>query len=142
MIPELNINGADAWTTYGVRMGDKFIEELLKPCSLKVFVENADRSRSGKQVYYDNPRLSDRDVTLSFNIHGETQADYLAKYRAFCALLQRGPVLIELPAVGAEVYRLTYLNSASFALSGDRTSSTLAVKFNEPDPSNRQKTTA
>lgn len=140
MTTELIINGKDAAAEYGVCMGDHFIEELLKPCALKGFVENADRHRDGKQVLYNDPRLADRDVTLAFNIHGSDSGEYLTNYRAFCALLQRGNIALEVPtACPNEVFRLTYLSSAGFSLSGDRASSTLSVKFNEPNPSNRLK---
>lgn len=135
---DLFINDEDVFTTCGVAMGENFLQELLKPGALKELVQNADRSKHGKQVIYDSePRLETRDVTLQFNIEGETPEEYMAHFSHFTALLRKGEVRLSVPGVSGDIYHLTYLNAANFALSANRNFSTLAVKFNEPNPANR-----
>lgn len=132
---DLIINGFDALQQWGVRMGDGFIDALFAPEPLKEFIENKSRLQHGKQVLYNNPRIDERDVTLVFTLEGRSPDDYLSKYAAFKAELQKGKVEIRVPALGNDVYRFTYLRSASFGLNISRTLSKISVKFNEPNPS-------
>lgn len=139
MTGDLFIGSEDVYLTCGVSMGNNFIQELLKPGPLKAFVQNADRSKHGKQVIYDaQPRLDSRDLTLQFNIEGSSPDTYLAHFTHFVQLLRRGKVEVRVPQVSSDVFRLTYIDSATFALSENRTFSTLAVKFNEPNPADRE----
>lgn len=134
---DLIINSFDALQQWGVRMGDGFIDALFAPEPLKEFIENKSRLQHGKQVLYNNPRIDERDVTLVFTLEGRSPDDYLLKYAAFKAELHKGKVEIKVPALGNEVYRLTYLRSTPFGLNIARTFSKISVKFNEPNPANR-----
>ena len=132
---DLIINGFDALRQWGVRMGDGFIDALFAPEPLKEFIENKSRLLNGKQVLYNDPKIDERDVTLVFTLEGASPDDYLSKYTSFKTELQKGKVEIRVPALGNEVYRFTYLRSASFGLNISRTFSKISVKFNEPNPS-------
>ena len=132
---DLIINGFDAFLQWGIRMGDGFLDAIFAPEPLKEFIENKSRLNNGKQVVYNNPKIDERDVTLVFTLEGETPDDYLSKYSAFKTELQKGKIEIKVPALGNQVYRLTYLRSASFGLNTPRTFSKISVKFNEPNPS-------
>ena len=134
---DLIINGFDALQQWGVRMGDGFIDVLFAPEPLKEFIENKSRLLNGKQVLYNDPKIDERDVTLVFTLEGTSPDDYLSKYTAFKVELQKGKIEIKVPALGNEVYRFTYLRSASFGLNISRTFSKISVKFNEPNPANR-----
>lgn len=136
MLGDLFVNGNDAWGTWRVAMGDGFIENLLTPAGNKDFIENESRLENGKRVIYNNPKVSSRDVTLTFNIHGDTTTEYLTNYKAFVAVLQSGKVTVRVPVLDM-TFTLTYKKSTSFALDRARLNSRLAVKFEEPDPSNR-----
>ena len=138
MTGDLLINGEDAYGM-GVAMSDDFLGSLLAPASLKDFVENNDPSKNGKEIIYpETPKLAPRDLTLTFTIFGDTASDHLAKYKNFVALLQKGAVVISVPELGPEVYRLTYGGSSgNYMLDHSRRTSKLTVKFNEPDPANR-----
>lgn len=135
---DLIINGFDAYRQWGIRMGDGFLDAIFSPEPLKEFIENKSRLNNGKQVVYNNPKIDERDVTLVFTLEGETPDDYLSKYSAFKTELQKGKIEIKVPALGNQVYRLTYLRSASFGLNIPRTFSKISVKFNEPNPAERE----
>lgn len=137
MTGDLYINSQDAWSTWKVAMGDGFIENLLLPAGTKDFIENESRLENGKRVIYNDPKVASREVTLTFNIHGDTTSEYLANYKAFVSALQAGKVTARVPAVGM-TFTLVYKKSTSFALGRSRMNSRLAVKFEEPDPTDRE----
>lgn len=136
MLGDLYINNQDAWGQWKVAMGDNFIENLLVPAGNKEFIENESRLENGKRVITTNPKVASRDVTLTFNIHGDTTTEYLTNYAAFVAVLQAGAVKIRVPAINM-VFNLIYKKSTSFNLGRARMDSSLAVKFEEPDPTDR-----
>ena len=78
---ELLINNKNAYTTWGVRMGDKFLDTIGASSPMKEFIENKSRLEHGKRVIVNNPKLDERDITLSFTIEGNSQSDYQAKKR-------------------------------------------------------------
>lgn len=134
---DLIINGFDAYRQWGIRMGDGFLDAIFAPEPMKEFIENKSRLKHGKQVLYNNPKVDERDVTLVFTLEGSSPDDYHAKYSAFKTELKKGKVEIKVPVLGDQVYRLTYLRSASFGLNIPRTFSKISIKFNEPNPANR-----
>lgn len=136
MLGDLYINSQDSWGTWKVAMGESFIENLLLPAGNKDFIENESRLENGKRVITTNPKVASRDVTLTFNIHGDTTTEYLANYAAFVAVLQAGTVKIRVPAINM-VFNLIYKKSTSFNIGRARMDSSLAVKFEEPDPTDR-----
>lgn len=136
MLGDLYINSQDAWATWKVAMGNGFIENLLVPAGLKEFIENESRLENGKRVITTNPKVSSRDVTLTFNIHGDTTTEYLSNYAAFVAILQAGTVKIRVPAINM-TFNLIYKKSSSFNIGRARMDSSLSVKFEESDPTNR-----
>lgn len=133
---ELIINGKDALTEFGVRMGDNFLDAIFAPVPTKAFIENKSRLQDGKQIIYNNPKADERDVTITFNLEGSTPEDYLRKYKKFKEELSKGLIAIEVPVL-AETYRLTYQKSTTFAMNIERTFAKISVKFNEPNPADR-----
>ncbi len=136
MTGDLLINGKDAWDIFGVNMGDGFLESIMTPAGNKSYIENESRKEHGKRVIYSDVKVQDRDVTLTFNIHGSSRSDYLQKYDSFVEELQKGKVAITVPAISKK-FTLSYQKSTSFALGTSRTNSKLSVKFNEPNPTLR-----
>lgn len=134
---DLFINGKDAFLTWGVNMGDSFIETLLAPCPMKEVIENKSRIENGKRVILTDRKYDERELTLNFTLRGTSQADYLSKYKSFITDISSGEVLVKVPALGVEVYHLYYLRSASYGMGGSRTFSKISVKMNEPNPANR-----
>ena len=135
---EVTINNKPL-STMGVAMLSGAYAALLTPPSLKEFVENDDPTKKGKEVIYpQTPKLASRDLTLTFTIFGNTTTEHLTNYKNFIALLQKGEISLSIPALGTEVYHLTYVgDSGSYMIEADRLASRLTVKFNEPNPADR-----
>lgn len=134
---ELLINSKDAFTEWGVRMGDDFLNNIGAPAPLKDFIENKSRLEHGKRVIIDDPKLDERDVTLTFTIQGSSQTDYQSKKKAFQNELYKGAINIQVADSG-DIYHLIYTGkSISYAQSVDRTFGKITAKFNEPNPANR-----
>ena len=134
---ELFINGKDTFETWGVNMGDGFLESLYSPAPMKEVIENKSRLEHGKRVIFTNPQKDERELTLIFTLMGDSKKDYIDKYKAFITEISAGDVAIKVPALGEEVYHVYYLRSNSFAWSIDRTFSKISIKFCEPNPGNR-----
>lgn len=95
---ELLINGENAYTTWGVRMGEGFLDAIGASAPMKDFIENKSRLEHGKRVIINNPKVDEREITLSFTIEGNSQSDYQAKKKAFFDELYKGVVDIQIPA--------------------------------------------
>ena len=135
---ELLINGENAYTTWGVRMGEGFLDVIGASAPMKDFIENKSRLEHGKRVIINNPKVDEREITLSFTIEGNSQSDYQAKKKAFFEELYKGVVDIQVPANSNEIYHMIYLGkSVAYAQSLNRTFGKISGKFNEPNPANR-----
>lgn len=138
MSNELLINGKDAYATWGVRMGDGFLDVIGASSPMKEFIENKSRLEHGKRVIINDPKLDERDITITFTIEAKSKSDYKAKKKSFYEELYKGKVAIQIPDNSDEVYHLTYTGkNVSYAQSLDRTFGKISAKFNEPNPSNR-----
>lgn len=135
---DLIINGKDAYTTWGVSMGDSFIDNIEAPASLKDYITNESRAEHGKRVITDSSviKVASRDVVLQFHIFGSSTEAYIANKKAFQAVLYSGVVDIQIPSRGDEIYHLLYQGKqVSFPQSA--CDGKLSVKFEEPNPMNR-----
>ena len=135
---ELIINEKDAYSTWGVRMGNGFLDTISAPSPMKEYIENKSRLEHGKRVIVSNPKQDEREITLTFTIEGNSKSDYQIKKKAFFDELYNGKIDIQVPENGSEVYHLIYLGkSITYAQSLDRTFGKVSMKFSEPNPTNR-----
>lgn len=138
MTGDLIINGKDAFSTWGVRMGDGFLDAIDGFNQMKDYIENESRLEHGKRIITDNARVDSREITLQFTIEGDSESDYRTKKKAFQTELEKGAVSIKVPVLGSEVYKLVYLGkSISYGLSFDRRFGKVSSKFEEPNPTDR-----
>ena len=138
MTGDLIINGKDALTNWGVRMGEGFLDAIDGFNEMKDYIENESRLEHGKRVITDNAKVASREITLQFTIEGSSESDYRAKKKAFQAELEKGAVNINIPTLTTEIYKLVYLGkSISYGLSPDRCFSKISSKFEEPNPMDR-----
>ena len=138
MSGDLIINGKDAWTIWGVCMGDGFLDAIDGFNEMKDYIEDESRLEHGKRIITDNAKVASREITLQFTIEGSSESDYRTKKKAFQAELERGTVNIKVPTLGNEVYKLVYLGkSLSYGLSPDRCFGKVSGKFCEPNPMDR-----
>lgn len=138
MAIELLINNKNAYATWGVRMGEGFLDVLGASSPMKEFIENKSRLEHGKRVIINNPKVDEREITLSFTIEGSSEPDYQSKKKTFFDELYKGKVDIQVPANGSEIYHLIYTGkSVTYAQSLDRTFGKVSMKFSEPNPTSR-----
>lgn len=138
MTADLIINRKDALETWGVRMGDGFLDAIDGFNEMKDYIENESRLEHGKRVITDNAKVDSREITLQFTIEGSSESDYRTKKKAFQTELEKGTVNIKIPSLGSEVYKLVYLGkSISYGLSLDRRFGRVSSKFCEPNPTDR-----
>ena len=135
---ELYINGKDAWTEWGVNMGEGFLDVIDSFAPMKEYIENDSRLEHGKRVLVKEPKVASRDLTLHFTIMGENEEDFRHKRKAFEAELQTGMVAVEVPVLGDDVFNLIYLGkNIRYGMSLDRSFCAISAKFEEPNPMNR-----
>lgn len=135
---ELIINGKDALQIWGVRMGNGFIDALDTPLTMKDYIENESRMEHGKRIVTSNPKLSSRQITLSFTIEGNSPSDFLDKKKLFETELYKGHIDIQVPANSDDVFHLIYKgNCTSYGHNRTRTFCKFSAKFEEPNPSDR-----
>lgn len=135
---DLIINRKDAFTTWGIRMGEGFLDALGSSVPMKEFIVNKSRLEHGKRVIATTPKVDERELTLSFTIEGVTASDYQEKKKAFFEELYKGVIDIQVPLVSSEIYHLIYLGkNITYAQSLDRTFGKCSMKFCEPNPDNR-----
>lgn len=137
MAKALLINGEDAWETYGIKMGDEFIDSLNAFPTMKGYIENTSRLEHGKRVVTANAKVASATVSLVFLIEGDTPADFRTKKAAFIKTLCKGDVMIQVPQDSDNVYHLIYKKGTSYAQNPQRTFCKVACTFDEPNPTDR-----
>lgn len=131
------INNKDIFATWGASFANGAYEALLKPAPNKAVIQNKSRLLDGKCIIMNNDvcKTDERDITISFWIVGESQDDYLSKYKAFVEEITSNLVQLKVPALGA-TFRLVYLNCSSYGDYG-LTKGKLTLKMNEANIKDR-----
>lgn len=91
MIGDLFINGKDAWSTWGVRMGEGFLDAIDGFNQMKDYIEDESRLEHGKRMITDNAKVASREITLQFTIEGDSEGNYRTKKKAFQTELEKVP---------------------------------------------------
>lgn len=135
---ELYINGKDAWTEWGVNMGDGFLDAIDSFAPMKEYIENDSRTEHGKRVLVVAPRVAARDLTLRFTVMGKNEEEFRSRRKAFEEELRKGEVDVSVPALGDDIFHLIYTGkNVSYAMNRTRTFCTISSKFEEPNPLDR-----
>lgn len=134
---QVYINNKDMYVTWGATLAKGAYEALLKPAPNKVLVQNKSRLNHGKMVIAnkDTCKTDERDITFSVWIRGESQMDYLIKYKSFLEEITSGLILLKIPNLDM-TFKLTYLNCSNYGDYG-LTMGKLTLKMNEPNSSDR-----
>lgn len=137
---DVTINGADAYTTYGLNLEDGALSALMTPAPTKEFIETKSRLSSGKKVIVNSPKLDSRELTLPFHIVGSTKEEFLSNYSLFCSnVLANGSFTLETKYQQGVVYNLIYLSCTQFR-QYQQSMGIFSLKVLEPDPTDRQGT--
>lgn len=140
MTGDLYINGKDAYTEWGINMGDDFLDVIDAFAPMKDYIENDSRLEHGKKVIVSEETLkvASREMTLHFTIIADTKAAFRARRDAFESELRKGRVEVRVPELGSQIYKLIYLGkSVGYAMNRARTFCTISAKFEEPNPTDR-----
>lgn len=131
---------ADAYATYGIAMGEGFISALDGVPPLKDYISFSSRVLDGKEIRATSV-VDARDLTLNFYVSADTPEAYRLRKDAFLAFLKNNPrISLQVPSVFGDNWaiHLVYLGkSVTYGESFDHKRGTLAMKFTEPDPTNR-----
>ena len=92
---EFYINGKDCYTTWGISMDTSSLSSLMTPSPLKEFIENKSRLEHGKRVLSSNPKIDERNITLTFNLTAKTEEEFFSRYNNFCEELATGIINIK-----------------------------------------------
>lgn len=136
MVGQLYINGKDAYLTWGVTLDDTSIAALMTPAPIKEFTENKSRSINGKIVKDTDPKLEERNITLSLNITAKNRSAFLSRYNSFCSELATGRLNIQTIFTGSVVYKTIYKDCRQFEQFNGRVGKFL-LSLNEPNPTDR-----
>ena len=103
------INGADAFTRYGISLSTGGFSALRKPAPNKPFIESKRRTQHGKSVIRNNPKKDERDLVLPINMTASSESDFLAKYDLFVTeVLDTGFVEIVTSSQPTVAYKCEY----------------------------------
>lgn len=139
MTGELFINGKDAWVTWGVNMGEGFLDILDAPLPMKDYIQDESRLEDGVRIDTADPKVASREITLGFTIMGSSESDYRSKKAAFQTELQKGKFTVKVPALSSAIYNLVYTGkSISYGLSKRRDFGHFTMKCTEPNPADRK----
>lgn len=136
MKDELYINGKDAYTTWGISMGDTSLSELMTPVSNKELIENESRLEHGKQVFVTNLRFDARNLTLTINLTASDEQQFFQRYNSFCKELATGKLVIKTMYQPDVVYKTIYQSCSQFS-QFMRGIGKFTLKLYEPNPNDR-----
>lgn len=133
---DIIINGNNKiWSTYGVAMGEGFLEALQEPVSFKPLIENESRHEDGKRVIFSNRHTASRELTLEFVIVANTSYELLKRKKEFLELIYGHVIWINVPAIETHSYKLIYTGSGgAFGTNPQGNCCKLLLKFVEPAP--------
>lgn len=137
----INSSTEDTETAYGVFFTDNSITALMTPAPLKSYITNKSALQPGKQVLPYAPKVDERDVQLTFGLRASSLAQFLMRYRKFCAELEKGVIDLMVHIYEGNTwikttYRLNYISCNQYSEFNGRLAK-FTIKFSEPDPSNR-----
>lgn len=137
MVGKLYINGIDAYTAWGVTLGATGLSKLMTPAGNKEYIKNASRLEHGSRLIANNPKMDEREVQLDINLCADTEAEFFAKYAAFCEVLAHGKITINTCYQPNVHYKMYYINCTQFA-QYHRGIAKFTLKLVEPNPNNRE----
>lgn len=136
---DLYINGKDARTEYGVALDENALSVLMAPAPMKENVRSTSRLEHGTNVSQANPRVAERQLSITLHIYAQTEADFMSKYAKFCTMLQAGFFTIVTRWQPTIEYHLEYNSCTQFS-QFRRGLGKFTLRCTEPNPSNRAKT--
>ncbi len=125
--------------TLGVTLVKGWREALLTPAPVKSYVTNSSRLEHGQSVIAkpEYAKKEKRDISISFFLEGNSQDDYLSKYKIFLEkIAYSGEFCLKVPCLGA-VYKLVYSQCSQFGDYGLKRGKFI-LKLTEYNPNDRE----
>lgn len=134
----------DTQEKWGILFADGSLSTLMTPAPLKSYITNKSALSTGKQVLTASgtlPKVDERDFQLTFGLHARNFAEFITRYRAFVAELQKGAFTLTVHMQDGETflketYYLLYLSCSQYSEYNGRLAK-FVLKVNEPDPAAR-----
>lgn len=133
---EFYINNKDAYTTWGISMDTSSLSSLMTPPPMKEFIENKSRLEHGKRVIKSNPKIDERNITLTFNFTAKNEEQFFLRYNSFCEELAIGVLHIKSKYQPDVVYKTIYLSCNQFT-QFMRGIAKFSLRLVEPNPADR-----
>ena len=135
---ELFINNKDSYDSWGISMDTSSLSALMTPAPNKEFIENKSRLEHGKRIITANPKMDERNLTLTIHLTAKDEDDFFEKYNNFCKELATGILNIRTKYQPNIMYRTVYLSCNQFTqfVRGIAKFSLKLVEYN-PSPENR-----
>lgn len=136
MEEQIKINGIGIRSEWGAWLVKGGYEKLLSPAPMKSYITNTSRLNHGTDYVVHNPVTDSRELSLQFFIEGNTELDYLSKYKSFIDELEKGSIVLSVPRLKT-IYKLVYIRCSSYGDYGLKKGK-FTVNFIEPNVKDRE----
>lgn len=130
------INNKDAYTTWGISMDTSSLSALMTPAPMKEFIENKSRLEHGKRVITSDPKIDERNISLTFNLTAKSEEQFFSRYNSFCEELATGVLYLRSKYQPNVVYKTIYLSCNQFT-QFMRGIAKFSLRLVEPNPTDR-----
>lgn len=137
MSARFKINGKDAGKEWGALLGDTSVSALLAPAASKERVTNESRIAHGIQVLSEQTYLQSRSVSIVVYIRATGYAQFAQRLNGLIDELTKGVAVIEVAELKDVKFKMLYESSSQFTQINGRLGK-VVLKFNEPNPTDRQ----
>lgn len=136
MTGELDINGNDAFTTYGIGLEKGAIASLLTPAPMKEYISNNSRLNHGTQILPTSAKVNQREITIQFHMFASSESTFMANYTNFTNVLASGKVILHEKKYTNKYYRCFFVSCTAYQHNINGLSK-FTLKLIEPDPTDR-----
>ena len=133
---ELEINGYDAYDSWGISLEDGSLSELMNFPPMKEWITNESRLEDGKR-YAGTPFLAERPLTLVLHMIAKTKTEFLHNHTNFVSeVLSTGVLNIRTKWQITTMYKCKYISCTQFSQYHDENGgiAKFSLHLVEPNP--------
>lgn len=138
LIGQLTINGKDAYAEWGMTMDTTSLSALMTPAGMKDNVKSSSRLQHGTRVSRDNPRIAERNLSLTIQFSAQNETEFFDNYLSFCEELETGFLNIITSFQPNVCYKMEYRSCQQFT-QFNRGIAKFVLRLTENDPTDRSK---
>ena len=117
-------------------MDTSSLSALMTPAPMKEFIENKSRLEHGKRVITSDPKIDERNISLTFNLTAKSEEQFFSRYNSFCEELATGVLYLRSKYQPNVVYKTIYLSCNQFT-QFMRGIAKFSLRLVEPNPTDR-----